>query len=172
MLISQIVAVAKNGVIGTEGRLPWRLSADLKNFKKLTEGHAVLMGRKTFESIGKPLPNRKNLILSRKADFNTINTLGFADIHSAIAYAKDTLAESELFVIGGGEIYFQTLALADKIYLTKVEATLSGDTYFPDLPQDDWEIVQTQSFKADEKNDFDFEIVVLERKKNEIAKKD
>jgi dihydrofolate reductase len=163
MKISMIVAVAKNQVIGNDNQLIWRLSEDLKRFKKLTTGHHILMGRKTFESIGKALPNRTNLVISRNASIEMTGVFCFTDIQKAIEFAKEN-GEEELFVIGGGEIYRKLLPETDKIYLTKVHATPKGDTFFPELKEMDWNVVSEEAHLADEKNEFNFVFLDLERR--------
>ena len=162
MLISIIVAVSENGIIGIKGGLPWHLSEDLKNFKKLTSGHAIIMGRKTYESIGKPLPNRKNIIISRNKAFKADGCFIFDSVSEAIKHAGET-AEDESFIIGGGEVYRQSLELADKVYLTKVKVSLEGDTFFPELEKNSWKILSVQSFKKDNKNEYDFDIIEYQR---------
>ncbi len=126
MKLILIAAIAKNRVIGNAGKLPWHISEDLKRFKKLTTGHTILMGRKTFESIGKPLPNRRNIILTSQK-ISGIET--YPTIEKALEELRN---EEKVFVIGGGEIYQQTLPLADELYLTFVEQEVEGDTFFPE----------------------------------------
>lgn len=163
MILSIIVAVAKNNVIGKDNQLIWRLSNDLKRFKKLTTGHSILMGRKTYESIGKPLPNRKNLIVTRNENFDVEGAYVFNSIESAIHHAKVT-GEEELFIIGGGEIYKKLLPQTDKLYLTRVHAEPEGDAFFPTIEETAWQVVNEEAHLADEKNEYDFVFVDLERK--------
>jgi dihydrofolate reductase len=163
MKISIIVAVAQNGVIGTEGKLPWHLSADLAHFKHLTQGHSILMGRKTFESIGRILPNRKHLVISRNPAFQAQDILVFNTIQAAIDFAKES-QENALFVIGGGEIYRQTMDSATNIYLTEVQTTVMGDTYFEPLSPTHWQQISRADYQADEKNEFAFSIQHWEKK--------
>lgn len=164
MNISIVVAVAENGVIGKDNQLLWRLSADLKRFKSITSNHYILLGRKTFESIGKPLPNRTSLIISRdfKCDFE--NCFVFKTINEAIVFAAQQNQE-EIFVIGGGEIYSQTLPLSNRIHLTLVHTEIEGDTYF-DYDDSNWKVLHSEFIKKDEKNEFDSTYVVLEREKS------
>ena len=162
MLISILVASAENNVIGFENRLIWRLSDDLKNFKKLTTGHTVLMGRNTFESIGKPLPNRKNIVLSTQNLPAQPDISVFADLPTAIKWAENG-GETELFIIGGGKIYAQTLEWVGKLYWTKVHASPEGDTYFFPPPLRDWEMVSSIYHEADEKNEFPYTLEIWER---------
>lgn len=133
MKITIIAAISENRVIGKAGALPWHLPEDLRRFRRLTEGHAVVMGRKTFESIGRPLPKRRNIILSREPDFQVEG----AEVFGALDEAIDELAcggEQEVFIIGGGEIYRQALPLADRIELTMLPQAVEGDTFFPPIP--------------------------------------
>ncbi len=162
MRISLVVAVSENNVIGQEGNLPWRLSADLKKFKKLTTGHRILMGRKTYESIGRPLPNRRNVVITRNPDYLVEGVEIFSSLEKALEVARSQ-NESEIFIIGGGEIYRQCLDYADRIYLSRVKVVLEGDTFFPELDLEEWQEIEKQEFKADEKNDYDFDFIILER---------
>lgn len=164
MIISLIVAVSENNVIGANNQLLWRLSADLKNFKKITSGNTILMGRKTFESIGKALPNRENIIITRNKNFSFENTKVFHSINTALDYCQKENRE-EVFIIGGGEIYKETLAQAQKIYYTKVKTQIEGDTFFPNITWNEWQITEENSFTKNEKNEYDFDFLVLERKK-------
>ena len=131
MKISLIAAVADGNVIGSNGALPWKISADLKRFRELTTGHVILMGRKTFESIGKPLPNRTNIVISSNPDFHPDGCTICHTIDEGIQKAQE-LGEEELFVVGGGTIYSQTIERADRLYMTKVHRVYDGDTVFPD----------------------------------------
>lgn len=162
-MISIIVACSENNVIGKDNGLIWRLSNDLKRFKALTTGHAIVMGRKTFESIGRPLPNRRNIILSKNLEaMDGCEIMRSAD--EVLEFAKST--DEELFIIGGGQVYEQFLPFADKLYLTLVHTEAEGDTFFPALNRDEWTEVARESFKADEKNEFDYEFVDYLRRKN------
>jgi len=161
MNISLVVAVAENGVIGKDNQLLWKLSADLKRFKVITSNHYILLGRKTFESIGKPLPNRTSLIISRDFTCDFENCFVFKTINEAITFAEEKKQE-EIFVIGGGEIYSQTLALANRIYLTLVHTEIEGDTYF-DYDESNWVVKHKQIILKDEKNEFDSTYLILER---------
>lgn len=164
MNISIIVAVAENGVIGKDNQLLWKLSADLKRFKNITSNHFIVLGRKTFESIGKPLPNRTSLIISKNYTCDFENCFVFNTIIDAIDFAKQQNQE-EIFVIGGGEIYKQTLPLANKIYLTLVHTEIDGDTYF-DYDESNWKVKHKQIVLKDEKNEFDSTYLILERQNN------
>jgi dihydrofolate reductase len=137
--ISIIVAVASNGVIGNANQLPWRIPEDLKRFKLLTSGHAVIMGRKTFESIGKPLPNRKNIVVSRTMQAGEAN--GWVAVGSLEQALQAAQGSSEVFVIGGDSIYRQAMPLAQRLYVTRVHAAVEGDTFFPEISGEEWEQV-------------------------------
>lgn len=163
MKISIVVAVAENGIIGKDNQLLWKLSADLKRFKQITTGRYILMGRKTFESIGKPLPNRVSLIISRGFHCDADNCRVFPSVSQALEFAKAN-GQEEVFVVGGGEIYRQLLPLAETIYLTKVHTEIAGDTRF-DCKEDDWKTVHSEFVPADEKNEFDSTYIILKREK-------
>ena len=143
MLISMIAAMAKNRVIGKDSQLPWHLPSDLQRFKRLTMGHVLLMGRRTFESIGQPLPGRQTLVLSRNLQYQAEGFRIAADIEMGIQLASSA---EELFICGGAEIYQQALPLAQRIYLTELDAEMEGDTYFPELPEGEFQLIQTQQF--------------------------
>ena len=158
-----ILARSQNHVIGNRNQLIWHLPADLKHFKSLTSGHAVIMGRKTYESIGKPLPNRTNIVISRnkKLQINGIITAG--SLKEALAHAK-TQGETEAFVIGGEQIYKLALPLADKIYLTVVHQDFDGDAYAPIISPETWQQENRQDFNPDEKNKFAYSFITLLKK--------
>lgn len=141
MKISIIVAVSKNWVIGGNNQLLWHISDDLKRFKALTSGHTIIMGRKTFESIGRPLPNRKNIIISRNPDLKIEGCIIVNSLTAALEISKN---EEEVFIVGGGELYRQALPLAHKLYLTKVHKDFEGDTTFPKVNFDEWNLVVEQ----------------------------
>jgi len=151
MKISLVVAAAENGAIGKDNQLLWKLSSDLKRFKHITTGHHLLMGRKTFESIGKPLPNRRNIIISRQ----NLNIDGVEVINS-IDEIKNI--QEDIFIIGGGEIYKSCIIFADKIYATEIDCEIEADTWFPKI-ENYWKIESLQEFKADEKNQYDYKFI-------------
>lgn len=152
MSVSLIVAASENDVIGRDGDMPWRLSADLVRFKRLTMGNTIVMGRKTYESIGRLLPGRQTVIVTRQADYAVEGAIVVADIADAI---KTPSAGGELFVVGGGEIYAQALDLAERIYFTRVHAVIEdGDAFFPQLDPLQWERTEATEVPADEKNDY------------------
>lgn len=153
-MIKMIVARSLNGVIGTEGKIPWRLRNDMKFFRQTTEGHTVVMGRKTFESIGKPLPNRNNIVLTRNKDYQ-VN--GVTVVHTPEDISR-LPRSGDLFIIGGQQIYEAFMPQADEIYITVVHTTVEGDTHFPELATADWEKMQLQQHAADAHNEYDHTI--------------
>lgn len=163
MRISFIVAKAENNVIGINNTLPWHLKDDLQNFKKITMGHHILMGRKTFESIGKPLPGRMSLVISNTPQANLSNVFWFNSIFRAIKQAERS-GETELFIIGGEKIFKYALSLVDRIYLTEVKGEIKGDVYFPPLSLKNWKKVSEQEFSKNSDNDHDFTFKILDRK--------
>ncbi len=163
MDISIIVAVAENDVIGKDNQLLWRLSEDLKLFKKRTSHHAVIMGRKTYDSIGKPLPNRLNIVISRSKDLKIEGCTVASSLQDAIEIAKNESDKDEVFVIGGEKIYNLAENLATKLYLTKVDASLDGDAFFNLKPYGNWKLLASLSYQKDEKNEYDFEVLEMVR---------
>jgi dihydrofolate reductase len=160
MLLSIIVAVSKNGVIGLNNQLIWRLPDDLKRFKQLTLGHPMIMGRKTFESIGKPLPGRQSIIITRDKNFSFEGTTVVHSLKEAIDEAKKT-GTDEAFVIGGGDIYKQVQNITDKLYLTEVHTITEGDTFFKIENPDLWNEIAKTRHEMDEKHLFSFDFVDL-----------
>ena len=162
MRLSLIVAMTPDRLIGRAGDLPWRLSADLQRFKRLTMGHTLIMGRKTFESIGRLLPGRKTVIVTRQADYRFPEATVVHSLEAAIESAAQA-GESEAFIIGGGEIYQQSLELVTQLHVTLVHAEVDGDTYFPDVDFTQWKLVEDEQHQADGKNEFDYSFRVYER---------
>ncbi len=158
--ISLVVAASTNNVIGIAGDLPWHLSDDLKRFKSLTMGKPIVMGRKTFESIGRALPGRQNIVITRQSEFAADGCDIVSSPEAAIAAADDA---QEVMIIGGGEIYRLFLPLANRIYLTRVEVVLEGDTVFPAIDESDWLEITRNEYSADGSNDFDFTILTFSR---------
>jgi len=149
--IALVAAVARNGVIGRDGEMPWRLSTDLKRFKRLTMGAPVVTGRKTFEAIGKPLPGRVNIVVTRSAGYAAEGAVVAPDLESALVYAEKEAALSgvdEVFVIGGGEIYAAAIGRADRLYITHVEASPEGDVHFPPIDPTVWREVASERIAA------------------------
>ena len=163
MRISFIVAKSENNVIGVNNKLPWHLKDDLQMFKKLTMGHHILMGRKTFESIGKPLPGRMSLVVSTEPRANQDTVLWFNSIFRAIKQAERS-GETELFIIGGEKVFKSALSLCDRIYLTEVKTTLEGDAFFPQLSMKNWKKISEQVFPKNADNDHEFVFQILDRK--------
>ena len=162
-MVALIVAVAENGTIGYQGQMPWgRMPADLRHFKQLTLGHPVVMGRKTFDSIGKALPGRANLVVTRQLGWAAPGCETAASVLSALARAHELDPET-VCVIGGGEIFKEAMPVADKIYLTRVDADLSGDVFFPAINTRDWQLVSSQSFLPDEKHAYAYHFQLWER---------
>lgn len=159
--ISLIVAAAANNVIGKDGTLPWRLPDDLRRFKTITMGKPIVMGRLTYESIGRPLPGRQNIVITRRPGFAAEGCDVVACPADALRAAGDA---EEVIVIGGGEIYRQFLRRADRIYLTRVDAEIEGDTFFPQLDPDEWAVISSESFPADQGREYDYAFEVLERR--------
>jgi dihydrofolate reductase len=166
MIIAAIVAKSTNHVIGKNNQLPWRLPADLKYFKQLTLHHHLLMGRKTFESIGKPLPQRTTIVLSRNLPSITQeeNLFWANTLEDGIKIAQEK-QENELFIIGGAEIYRLAMPFLHRLYITEIHATVEGDAYFPLIASAEWTEISREKHKKDEKNSFDFDFVVYEKNK-------
>ena len=165
MIVSLIVAVSENGVIGKDGRVPWRLSADLKHFKQVTMGHHLILGRVTYESIGKPLPGRKMVIVTRNPEYEAPGCVVVNSLDEALELARKA-QETEAFIGGGTSIYTEALPYTDRMYYTQVHAEVEGDTYFPEFDVEQWDEVDSWQHAADEKNDYSFTMWVLERKAN------
>ena len=161
MNISMIVAMSKNRVIGKDNVMPWHLSDDLKNFKKITMGKTIIMGRRTYDSIGKALPGRKNVILSRNLKDKDI--LVFDNLENALVYVGN---EEEIFIIGGQDIYSQTINKANKLYLTTINDDIEGDKFFPYFDNSNWDIVDTKYYKKNKNNTHDFKSEILIKKIN------
>ncbi|MEB2785940.1 dihydrofolate reductase [Algoriphagus persicinus] len=163
MKISLIAAVATNNVIGQENDLVWRLPDDFKRFKRITSGHYILMGRKTFESLGTPLPNRTHIVITRNPEYQVPEgNYVFESVERAFIFCKKMHVD-HLFVIGGGEIYKETLPLADELVLTEVEATPEGDTFFPEFNEENWKVSFSEYHPADERHQYAFTYVNYER---------
>jgi dihydrofolate reductase len=148
--------------IGKAGKLPWRLSSDLKQFRELTMGHHLIVGRKTFESIGKALPGRQTIVVTRNRIFRPADCIIAGSVAEAVALARER-GETEAFIIGGAEIYSQALDVADRMYLTQVHAEADADTFFPDLKPDEWIERKSTYHPPDDKNQYAFTFKVLER---------
>ena len=161
-MITIVVAMGLNNEIGANNQLLWHLPKDLKHFKEITTGHPIIMGRKTYESIGKPLPNRTNIVVSTKKDWFEEGILIVGSIKEALKFAKKI--DEQIFVIGGGNIYEQTLELTDKLEVTLVKTHLKADTYFPKINPQIWNKTEEICHEKDDKNEFDFCFQTYERK--------
>ncbi|MFP5350743.1 MAG: type 3 dihydrofolate reductase [Gammaproteobacteria bacterium] len=160
--VSLIAALAENRVIGRNNTLPWRLPADLKRFRRLTTGHPIILGRKNYESIGRPLPNRTNIVVTRDRAYRAPGCVVVDSLEAAFA-AAGTVAE--IFIIGGADLYAQTLARADRLYLTYVHAAIAGDTLFPDFALDDWIEIERERHEADAEHAFAYSFVTYDRRR-------
>lgn len=171
MSLSLIVALARNHTIGIDNKLPWYLPNDLKYFKQVTMGKTIIMGRKTYESIGKPLPGRTNIVITRQADYVPPNANDSVKVVASLPAAQ-ALAEQlglingqdEAMIIGGAEIYTQALPLVDRMYLTEVHAEVDGDAFFPEFDRSQWQEVVREDFAAEGGNPYDYSFVVYQRR--------
>lgn len=160
-MINVIVAKASNNVIGAKNDLIWHLPNDLKHFKNLTSGHPIIMGRKTFESLGRPLPNRTNIVVTRDKDWHAENIEKEFSLEKAIESAKKI--NEDIYIIGGGNIYKQAMEFADVLYITEVHHEFEGDTYFPEIDEEIWEEVARENFMKDEKHPYAYSYVTYKR---------
>ncbi len=160
-MITLIAAVAENNALGKDNQLLWHLSDDFKRFKNITSGHYIIMGRKTFESFPKPLPNRTHVIITRQKEYTAENCIVVDSLQKAIAVSPK---DEEIFVIGGGEIYSQSIEIADKIDITRVHHTFDADTFFPEIDLNKWKLTSEEFHPKDEKHQFDFTFQTYLRK--------
>lgn len=160
MKLSLIVAMASNRIIGQNNQIPWHLSADLKKFKKITMHHPIIMGRKTFESIGRALPGRQNIIISRHADYAQQGCLVFNNLESALSHCSGS---EEVFVIGGATLYTVALAKADRLYITEIKQAFDGDTWFPEINKKHWQLISHQAINNDNSVNFSYSFTVYAR---------
>lgn len=164
MIISTIVGKGKNNEIGKSNDIPWYLPADLKYFKKITTGHAIIMGRKCFDSIGKALPNRTNIVVSRNPDYEIENCILVHSLKAALTVAMEK-GEEEVFIIGGGEIYKMTLPISNKLYITEIDLEIpDADVFFPAINKEDWELISEEAHHKDDKNPYNYCFKVYNRK--------
>ncbi len=161
MSINIIVAMDRERAIGYQGKLPWSLPPDLKRFKEITTGHTIIMGRKTYESIGRPLPNRTNVIISRNPNFHAQDCVTISSLTEVLANVKDN---DEVFVIGGSDIYKQALPYSQKIYMTLIDKVFKGDTFFPSLESNDWQETQRESYRSEGQDPFIYHFTIWQRK--------
>jgi len=165
--IAVIAAVADNGVIGRDNRLPWRLADDLRRFKALTLGHPVIMGRLTYESMGRPLPQRHNIVLSRTPGFAAAGV----EVQGELGDALAAVADAEIaFILGGRRLFAAALSLADRLYVTRVHAEVDGDVYFPDMTLSGWQLERSARHEADERNEYPFTFEDYVRASAEVAR--
>ena len=162
MNVSIIAAVSKNFVIGYKGIIPWHIPEDLKRFKKITSGHHIIMGRKTYEAIGHPLPDRTNVVITRNKKYKAQGCVIVNSFKEAIVFAKNN-KEMEAFIIGGEQIYKLALPIADKIYLTRVHHNFKGDSFFPKINTDNWKEIYRQNHPKDKDNPFPNEFIIFEK---------
>lgn len=162
-MLKILVAFDENRVIGKNNTLIWHLPADLKRFKTLTTGHVIIMGRKTFESIGKPLPNRTSIVISRQADLQIDGAIIAHSVEEAILKAK-SITREDIFIVGGAEIYALSLPLADQILVTQLHDIFEGDAYFPEIPMETFEVTEKERGITDEKNAYQYSYITYTRK--------
>lgn len=165
-MISMIAAMGKNRVIGHGNDMPWHLPKDLAHFKKVTTGHTVIMGRKTYESIGRPLPNRKNVLLTRRKKIDVPGNVTIIRSIETIFKWEEEDPTREYFIIGGGELYKQMISSADRLYITEINESFHGDTFFPKIYLDEWEVVSEITEQRDNNNPYDLKFLIYERRKN------
>jgi dihydrofolate reductase len=158
-MISLIFAMGRNNALGYKNKMPWYLPADFAYFKKVTMGQPVIMGRKTFESIGKPLPGRTNIVITRSTSFSHDGCI----VVNSVNKAKELVKDKDSFIIGGAEIYKAFLPMADKLYITEIDNDFKADTYFTDIDYSKWRLVSSEPGTKDEKNPFDYKFLVYER---------
>ncbi|MDC0467808.1 dihydrofolate reductase [Bacteroidia bacterium] len=164
-IISLIVAKSQNDAIGKDNDLMWKIRDDLQRFKKLTSHHVVIHGRKSYESIGKPLPNRSNIIITRSKTYEAPGAFVCNSFNEALELAKQLEHHGEIFVIGGAEIYRQSLPFVDRMYISEVKANFpDADVFFPSINYDDWKCIEKQEYQKSEFNEFDFDFLIWERK--------
>lgn len=163
-MISLIVAMDKNRLIGKENQLPWHIPQDLAYFKKITLNHKIVMGRKTFESIGRPLPGRENIILTRDPSYSQEGCTIMHSIDEIMMLSSGS--DEEIFVIGGAEIFKEILSNSNRLYITEIDHEFDGDTYFPETVDTEWKIISTEKGIKDEKNPYEFKFVVYEKINN------
>lgn len=161
MIITIVAALDKNSLIGTTTGLPWYLPADLKHFKEVTTGHVIVMGRKTYETIGRSLPNRTNVVITRNVEFDAPGCMVLPTIESALDRYKD---EQEIYIIGGAQIYQEAMPYATHLSLTKIDQAFDGNVYFPKVDWNAWEEIGRVDHQADEKNPYNYSFVAYERK--------
>ncbi len=160
-----IAAMGENRVIGSAGKIPWHLPADFKHFKDLTMGHPVIMGRKTFESIGKPLPGRMNIVITHDLGYKAEGISVAHSLQEAMRFAEDSISGegNKVFILGGAQIYAMALPAADKLFITNVHGTFAGDAFFPEIDPEMWTVSSSERHQKDEKNPFDFDFLTYDK---------
>ncbi len=159
MILSLIEAIGENRELGHHGKLPWHLPADFQRFKAMTRGHTVIMGRKTYESIGRPLPERTNIVITRDQSYMAPGCIVVHSFDEALAKAQG----DEVFVIGGAQVYAEAMPRADRLYITHVQGSFEADTFFPEIPMSEWKVMQQEEVPADEKNNYATTFVMYEK---------
>ena len=163
MIISQIAAMSRNRVIGRDNTLPWHMPDDLAYFFRITKGHHIIMGRRNYESNGKALPGRVNIVVTRNKDYLAPGCMVVHSVQEALDYAKKQ-GEKEVFIVGGGTLYAATLTITERIYLTLLDAYVEGDTFFPELDPQLWQVVSEEFHPADDRNPYNYTFYIFERK--------
>jgi len=163
LIVTLIAAIDENNGIGKNNQLPWQLPADMKRFKALTTGHHVIMGRKSYESMGKALKDRTNIVITRNSDYTLPDAEVVSSLSAAIQLAKDN-GETEVWILGGGEIFREAIKIADKMQLTHIHHSFDCDTFFPKFNENEWRIVQKEDHQPDEKNKYEYSFVTYMRK--------
>jgi dihydrofolate reductase len=161
-MISFLVAMDENRIIGKDNQLPWSLPEDLKYFKRVTMGHPIIMGRKTHESIGRVLPGRENIVITRQLNYQSEGCTVFYSVQELVKYCREQ--DTEVFVIGGAEIFNEMFTFADRLYITLIHESFDGDTYFPEFDLNEWELTSSETGIKDEKNPYDYEFRIYKRK--------
>lgn len=164
MIISMVVAAAENNVIGKNNQLLWNLPNDMKFFKNTTWGFPVIMGRKTFDSLGKALPGRTNIVITRQDDWKANNVLVVKTLDESVEKAVEATDAKEIFIIGGGQIFDEALPRTNRVYITRVHTTIEGDAYFPELKPSEWQLTSQRNFPADDKHAYAYSFEIWERK--------
>jgi dihydrofolate reductase len=161
MTLSIIVAVSENNVVGINNRLPWYLPADLKRLKSVTMGHHLIMGRRTFESLGRPLPGRTSVVITRNKNYKAEGAVVVSSLKEALEVVKN---DAEPFIFGGGEVFREALPMVNRIHMTRIHQDFDGDTFFPELNESEWKETLREDYEPDEKNKYSYSFIILERK--------
>ncbi|SFE08978.1 dihydrofolate reductase [Nitrosomonas sp. Nm166] len=165
LCLSILVAMARNRVIGQNNKLPWHLPVDLKHFKSLTMDHIIIMGRKTYESIGRPLPGRTSIVITHQKNFKALGATVVHSVEEALQVCKQvSIINHEHFIIGGEEIFRQTLKICQRMYITEIQRDFEGDTFFPEFDPNDWKETQRDKHYSDQDNNMEYHFIILDRK--------